>query len=65
MTTRKIAIDVPESVLPRFITRSQRGSHRLFYNVHGKLALKQAEYPICGDYTSDTGLGLNIICFIK
>ena len=49
----------------RFIIWAQRGSHRFFYNVRGKLALKQTEYPVCRDYTGNTGLGLNIMCFLK
>ena len=47
----------------RFIiltTWSQRGSYHRFYKVRGKFALKQTEYPVCRDYTGNTGLGLNI-----
>ena len=49
----------------RFSTWSQSGSHRRFYKVRGKFALKQTEYPVCRDYTGDTGLGFNIMCFLK
>ena len=49
----------------RFIIWAQRGSYCRFYNVRGKLALKQTEYPVCGDYTSDTGSVLNTTRFLK
>ena len=49
----------------RFIIRLQRGSHRRFYNVRRKFALKLTEYPVCGDYTGNTGSGLNVTRFLK
>ena len=49
----------------RLQLRSQRRSHRRFYKGRRKIALKQTEYPVCRDYTGNTGLGLNITRFLK
>ena len=49
----------------RLIIWSQRGSHRLFYRVRGKFSLQQTEYPVCWNYTGNTGFGLKLTRFLK